>query len=253
MRKSISFSFSLLITFCFTGVVGCGSDEDACSTDETQKCFCSDGTELTQTCSADSIWSVCPCSDDPSDSEFNDTDETEYGEWCDPATSLCWQHPERYRAKERGFHWQNAMDYCQHFELSGDMDWRLPTIDELRTLVRGCPFTETGGGCPVKDGSTIDDFRVEAGGVTPCMDDCFTETPDGPGIDGCFWPDELGDSCKRVQSSSPKEYWSSSKVVGGEEALGDVNIWYIFFGEGGAVGYNFEESYSFMRCVRDGS
>ncbi len=43
-----------------------------------------------------------------------------------------------------------AMQFCSELELGG-VDWRLPTIDEVRTLVAGCPTAIAGGTCDVGD------------------------------------------------------------------------------------------------------
>lgn len=69
-----------------------------------------------------------------------------YWTWTDPATGLTWQMPSAVRE----MNWQEAIDYCAGLYLDGD-GWRLPNIDELRTLVRGCPATEPRGSCGVTD------------------------------------------------------------------------------------------------------
>jgi len=43
--------------------------------------------------------------------------------------------------------WGEAMDYCKKLNESGHNDWRLPTIDELRTLITNCPVAQSGGQC----------------------------------------------------------------------------------------------------------
>ncbi len=53
------------------------------------------------------------------------------GTVCDNVTGLEWQQksaPDTYR-------WQEAFDYCNNLELGNHDDWRLPTIEELSTLV----------------------------------------------------------------------------------------------------------------------
>jgi hypothetical protein len=67
--------------------------------------------------------------------------------WVDPVSSLVWQ-----RDVEGNLTWNAAKAYCDNSPagLTGT-GWRLPTISELRSLVRGCPATASGGECGVTD------------------------------------------------------------------------------------------------------
>lgn len=47
--------------------------------------------------------------------------------------------------------WQEADDYCENLTKDGYSDWRLPTIDEIRFMIRNCENTELGGACLVSD------------------------------------------------------------------------------------------------------
>ena len=47
--------------------------------------------------------------------------------------------------------WTSAHSYCENSTEDGFKDWRLPTINELRTLIRNCSATRIGGSCQVKD------------------------------------------------------------------------------------------------------
>ena len=48
--------------------------------------------------------------------------------------------------------WDEAVKYCDRFtDFHFGEKWRLPTVDELRELVRNCPATEPGGSCKVSE------------------------------------------------------------------------------------------------------
>ena len=49
--------------------------------------------------------------------------------------------------------WLDAKKYCENMKGGGRSDWRLPDLDELRTLVQNCPGTETGGACKASEKS----------------------------------------------------------------------------------------------------
>jgi hypothetical protein len=114
--------------------------------------------------------------------------------WCDPSTGYLWQN----KLDSEGRYWQDAVMYCEKMSLGDYNNWVLPTIDQLRALIRECPPTETGGPCEVTDNCTV-------GGECfndPCWMGCTGLT--GPGIEGCFWDAELSGDCKHY-------YWSSTE------------------------------------------
>ena len=68
------------------------------------------------------------------------------GEVCtDGDTGLVWQK------EPTGDYmvWEDAQAHCDALSLDGFDDWRLPSISELRTLIRGCPETKSDGSCGV--------------------------------------------------------------------------------------------------------
>lgn len=114
--------------------------------------------------------------------------------WTDPVSGLTWEN--QYDGDL--IKWAEAKQYCEDLHLGDHADWRLPTVGELRTLVRGCPATESGGSCNIEESKCM---------ALSCKDDsCFgCSLGDGPGERGCYWPVEMEGWCFAHWSSSPVE------------------------------------------------
>ena len=143
----------------------------------------------------------------------------------DTATSgLTWQNPPADSSME----WQDAIDYCNDLSLDGHSDWRLPTISELLSLIRGCSATESDGTCNIDVGDCLE---------WSCRDDSCDGCSSGEGpANGCYWPDNIEGSCSWYWSSSPVEDYVST-------------AWGVLFlygrVRGDHVGYRYD-----VRCVR---
>lgn len=169
-----------------------------------------------------------------------------YWTWTDATTGLTWQMPSAVHV----MNWNEALDYCAGLYDEGG-GWRLPSIDELRTLVRGCPATEPGGACGVTE---------------TCLDlwQCFTDTPEsstsacnGCMDGGCSWDPAL---FYEGEPDCVPSYWSSSTyhavIPGTGEPTPEDGLWAWTMSYAGAmVGFN-EKSGALgsgpirVRCVR---
>jgi len=129
--------------------------------------------------------------------------------------------------------WGDAVTYCQDLTLSGG-GWHLPTISELRTLIRGCAATQTGGSCGVTDNC------MDSGCRSDSCDGC---SGSGPGANGCFWPSQFNGFC------NPGCYWSSSAAAGQHPGHG---WWQVCFDNGGIIFYGCytNNDVGNVRCVR---
>lgn len=153
----------------------------------------------------------------------DDDDEEAGNTWTDEATGLTWATS----PAEKLMNWQAAMDHCDGLDYAGETDWRLPDIDELRTIIRGCPETETGGAC---------------GMVDACLD-CWTNICEAceemyEGImDNCRFPSSLSGGCE-------DPYWSASvnETDAGEAGAADFFSATLF-----CPGKSFQYQ---VRCVR---
>jgi hypothetical protein len=164
--------------------------------------------------------------------------------WCDPATDLCWQNPQRagFSPDDVGLIATESKPYCESLVLGGYADWRVPTIDELRTLIAGNSPTQASGDCRVSVGSrTGDGFNPACHG---------NERFAGPAGGGCYWNPALTGRCDKVDVAAVKgkmlETWAS------DQAVNDPEHWtaYVSFDTAG-VGFNHNCSHADVRCVRD--
>jgi hypothetical protein len=170
------------------------------------------------------------CGDDDDDDDVvdgdNDDDDAVSGDvWTDSTSGLTWQ------VVPTGGDWldlPSAESNCEGLILSGYNDWRLPTISEFRSLIRGCDATMTSGVCGVTDNCLSD---------AECWDDFCVgcEYLAGPGLDGAYWPAERTGTIDDF-------YWSSSPVTEYEGYQ-----WCVNFSRGYIVNL---AGYARARCVR---
>lgn len=120
--------------------------------------------------------------------------------WKDYTTGLIWQGSPTGGEME----WKAAKYHCASLSLGGYSDWRLPTINELRSLIRGCPATQKGGSCGVTDSCLTSRLYSKI-----CENDACNGCSDkgGPGSGHTYWPSDL--SCEA------RYFWSSSAVPRG--------------------------------------
>jgi hypothetical protein len=152
------------------------------------------------------------------------------GEWGDNGNgtimnykyNLMWQQTDTYMP------WSNAITYCNGLDSAGFNDWRLPTIDELRSLIIGCPATMPGGACPATNSCGCG-FTTDCGGCAQWG---------GPGTGGCYYPSMFQGSCL--------EYWSSSTYPPNE-----ANAWKVNF-DHALVSSHGKDNNDYARCVRSG-
>jgi len=141
--------------------------------------------------------------------------------WKDKNTGLQWQNPAMTDENDCSGHtsyYVDAKSYCENLKWAGHDDWRLPTIDELRTLIRRCTMTQPEGQCLVS---------------SECLgEECFQwqclgcEEKTSQSYFDCYWPDGLYGQCDMYWSASPIErdypvLWKSGK---GLKADGDQEL-----------------------------
>ncbi len=119
--------------------------------------------------------------------------------------------------------WFKAKKYCESLNEDGYSDWRLPTISELRTLIKNCSATKTEGDCEVAD---------DCLSYSSCWSSVCGGCSDEP--DGRY--SKLGDSIW---------LWSFS-----ERSDGKSNAWRLNFLTGSVGSSNNYYGKNSVRCVR---
>ncbi len=164
-----------------------------------------------------------------------DTDSTA-SVWCDSSSGLCWQGDSKETdPMDNGSSLTTATEYCDKLTLDGNTDWRLPTIQELISLIRGCGSSACGASDP-------DCLEITCGEA--CESCGLFEGPGkGTWLEGCYWPNEIIGSCNG-------SYWSSSRVPPDpDNPLAQEKVWLVQFSTGG-VGASILAFKSYTRCVR---
>lgn len=165
---------------------------------------------------------------DPGDDDNDDNvDPSDQEVWEDSATGLMWQKTDECCRNA----WQ-ALSHCDYLSWAGYSDWRLPTISELRSLIRGCSDTETGGDCGVVDEC------IEYSCWNNLCGGCTSEAGPGPG--GQYIVNELegeGDKYWSISEASLNAYYYT------------YHYWYVNF-DFGRVDYYWANYEYYVRCVR---
>ena len=114
----------------------------------------------------------------------------------------------------------DAISYCENLSENNYNDWRLPNIDELRTLIVNHPGTKTGGSCEIseKNGNLASKYEKEA---------CYARE------NGNY--SKLGDA---------DWFWSSSALANKKSRR-----WIINFSTG-KIGHSAGKIPRYVRCVR---
>lgn len=122
---------------------------------------------------------------------------------------------------EQTMNLDEAVSYCSNLNESGHNDWRLPNIDELRTLIQNHSGTVTGGTCPVSE-------KTGKLASTDKTNDCNRRS---------------GNNFCKLESVSGF-FWSSSR----QSDHPDTG-WVVDFSGGGVVRSN-TMIHGYVRCVR---
>lgn len=143
----------------------------------------------------------------------------------DPVSGLTWE-----MGTNLSVAFATAKTYCDELTLGGHDDWRLPTIDELRTLISGCPATMTGGACAIHDNCH------DASCISSACNGC--PAGQGPGENGLYLAAGL-------TTTLDTHYWSATTLT-----LPETPAFVVEFNTGKIGNAVTTVTWKAVRCVR---
>ena len=158
--------------------------------------------------------------DDHSDSENDDDNEdsSDSENECHTIDGNMWSSK-----SSDTMYWDDAFSYCNGLNECGYSDWKLPNINDLRTLIKNCPGSQAGGQCAISDPVHLAD--------SDWSNYCYCEKTNS----GYY--SKLGDN-------DNVWLWSSSVLSDNSDYA-----WYVRFGSG-YVDRRHKGNDIYVRCVR---
>ena len=127
------------------------------------------------------------------------------------------------KRSQETMNWNDAKQYCENLRENGYTDWRLPTIDELKTTIKNCPAASL---CKVSES---------------CLSsDCWSASCH------CKYRENNGGYYSKLGDDDKVKLWSSS-------TRSDLKAtqWGVGFGDGYVQSiYAYESDHNYVRCVR---
>ncbi len=161
------------------------------------------------------VFLLSSCGDSGSSADIPECGENPVFPCVDAASGFAWSAKTSHSKV-----WSEAVFYCENLEEGGVKNWRLPNIDELRTLVQDCYGTVTGGECRVSDERNCLSYDL-----------CWST----------FCLCSFDESGKYSRFGDSGGLWSSSEA-------GEEGAWYINFYEAEIVDVHKQNSYV-VRCI----
>ena len=157
------------------------------------------------------------------DSARNNTNWTTLsGTWYDEKNKLCWENP----PSDYLWTFAEAQDYCEQ----KDGDWRVPSVQELISLIRGC---QNGNETTNSITSLCSPVCETTNGIYHCDSIYNCQMCE----EGTYWPNAL--------TGTNRVYWSSTYYLSSSMA------WGVRFQYGDAYNNGYiEGSTMLVRCVR---
>ena len=164
-------------------------------------------------------------------------DESRIGPCEDANTHYIWSSPDLVNSRYNQISWEERARSCRESDEGGISQWRIPTIDEIRTLLVSSESLKTGGECHVTDACS-DYFSEE------CFNEAVCSPAEGTSGEGGEW----------IMSSlfDYAGYLSGTLSNPGDEE-GDISTWFVNLKSGSLLSFTEERNDDETRCIKDNS
>ena len=159
-------------------------------------------------------------------------DESRIGPCEDANTHYIWSSPDLVNSRYNRISWENRALSCRESDEGGISQWRIPTIDEVRTLLVSSENLKTGGECKVTN--ECSDFSEE------CFDEAFCSPEGGTSGEGGEW----------IMSSLFDYAGYLTGTVSDEE---NAKTWFVDLKSSSLFSFTEETNDDETRCIKDES
>ena len=141
--------------------------------------------------------------------------------------------------------WEDAVSYCKNLTELGYNDWRLPTVNELRTLIQNCSYTETGGSCEITDECLAEEMENWDEYADAYSDYYLPDTIHCASPCGCKYSYDISSNVvfSKIEDDKDDRLWSSILSWDPEQA------WLLSFYDASLFICD-TDSFAGVRCVR---
>lgn len=151
----------------------------------------------------------------------------------DYETGLVWSD-----ISEEPMDWDHAKRYCKRLKENDENGWRLPNIDESRTLLTS-KNAATGGTCKVSAKNKC--LASNCWSMETCFEDACRVSEEK-----CFFKDGR---YSKLEDGRNNNIWLWSSSVKSDKTGKKENAWYVDFNKGGVHDYR-KKSKFYVRCVK---
>ena len=141
--------------------------------------------------------------------------------------------------------WEDAVSYCKNLTELGYSDWRMPTVNELRTLIQNCSYTETGGSCEITDECLAEEMENWDEYADAYSDYYLPDTIHCASPCGCKYSYDMSSNVvfSKIEDDKDDRLWSSILSWDPEQA------WLLSFYDASLFICD-TDSFAGVRCVR---